>query len=170
MPPRLRLSTKREKINRINIKKQKMAKYLSKGLKINEACLLAQVTKAELLEMRSDVTFEEFVQYSQTKMEAEQLANITDAGKVDWKASAWFLERVYPEKYGKKDTIEHKYQIQIETFQNVVLQVINECSPQLKQRIMQKLKKVDLGNPLMLEHGKQHIEEHCDRIIDAEYA
>ena len=61
MPPRLRLSSKREKSNRINAKKQKMAKYLSKGLKVNEACLLAQVTKTELAEMRSDVTFEDFV-------------------------------------------------------------------------------------------------------------
>lgn len=170
MPVKLKISTRREKSKQLNLKKQKMAKYLAKGLKINEACILAGVSKRELTEMRCDVTFEEFVQKSQARLEADQLDNITEAGEIDWKASAWFLERVYPEKYGKKDTIEHKYEIKIATFQNVVLSVINECSPQLKQRIMQKLKRVDLDNPLMIEHhSKAHIEEHSDKIIDAEY-
>ena len=60
MPPKLRLKSKREKINRLNVKKQKMAKYLRKGLKIGEATLLADVSKSELAEMRSDVTFEDY--------------------------------------------------------------------------------------------------------------
>ena len=80
------------------------------------------------------------------------------------------LERLYPEKYGKKDTVEHKYEVKLVTFQNVVLSIINQCAPQLKQKIMQELKKVDVENPLMLEHhGKTHVEEHITKIIDAEY-
>jgi len=171
MPPRLRLKSKREKINKLNKKKQKMARYLQKGLKIGEATLLAGVTKAELAEMRSDVEFEEFIQRSQAMLEQEQLENISDAGASGtWQASAWMLERLFPDKYGKKDTIEHKYEIKLVTFQNVVLKVINDCSPQLKQRIMQELKKIDLDNPLMLEHhSKVHVEKHSDKVIDVEY-
>jgi len=166
MPVKLRLNSKIEKSNQINIKKKKMAKFLSKGLKISEACLLAQVTKTELAEMRSDVDFEDFVQRSQAILEAEHLDNISSSGAIDWKASAWVLERLYPDKYGKRDKIEHVYEVKIATFQNIVLQVINECSPQLKQRIMQRLKKVDLENPLAMteHHGKSSI-----HIVDAEF-
>ena len=60
MPPKLRLQSKRDKINRLNVKKDKMARYLRKGLKVNEAALLSNVTKSELIEMRSDSTFEDF--------------------------------------------------------------------------------------------------------------
>jgi|PlaIllAssembly_1097288.scaffolds.fasta_scaffold01265_2 urease gamma subunit len=170
MPVKLKLNSKREKSKLIIIKKQKMARYLSKGLRLSEACVLAHVSKTELLTMRSDVDFEDFVQRCQAALESDHLSNISEAGAIDWKASAWFLERLYPEKYGKKDTIEHKYEIKIATFQNVVLQVINECSPQLKQKIMQRLKKVDLDNPLAIEHhAKAHVEEHSDKIIDVEY-
>jgi len=171
MPPKLRLKSKREKINRLNVKKQKMAKYLRKGLKIGEATLLADVSKSELAEMRSDVTFEEFIQRSQALLEQEQLENISDAGSSGtWQASAWMLERLFPDKYGKKDTIEHKYEIKLVTFQNIVLEVINECSPQIKQTIMQRLKKVDTSNPLLIEyHSKAHVEAHTDKIIDVEY-
>jgi hypothetical protein len=148
MPVKLTLRSKRKKINKLNVKKTKMAKYLAKGLKINEAALLASVTKTELAEMRSDVNFEELIQVSQARLEEEHLENISDAGSLGtWQASAWMLERLFPDKYGKKDTIEHKYEIKMVTFQNVVLDVINECSPQLKQIIMQKLKKVDTDNP-----------------------
>lgn len=148
MPPKVTLRSKRKKINKLNVKKTKMAKYLSKGLKVTEAALLADVSKTELAEMRSDVSFEEFIKMSQAKLEEEHLENISDAGSLGtWQASAWMLERLFPDKYGKKDTIEHKYEIKMITFQNVVLDVINECAPQLRQIIMQKLKKVDLNNP-----------------------
>lgn len=155
MPAKLTLRSNRKKINDLLNKKNKMAKYLCKGLKVNEAALLANVSRTELATMRSDVDFEELVQACQAKLEQEHLENISDAGEIDWKASAWFLERLFPEKYGKKDTIEHKYEIKMVTFQNVVLEVINECSPHLKQTIMRKLKKVDLDNPLMLENNKE---------------
>jgi hypothetical protein len=108
--------------------------------------------------MRSDVDFEDFVQRSQVLLEVEQLENISEAGSMGtWQASAWILERLYPEKYGKKDTIEHKYEIKLVTFQNVVLSVINECAPQLKQKIMQKLKSVNIDDPQMLENNSTKI-------------
>jgi hypothetical protein len=155
---KIKLKSKRAKKNDINKKKTKMARYLTKGLKLNEACILANVSKIELAEMRSDVDFEDFVQRSQVLLEVEQLENISEAGSMGtWQASAWILERLYPEKYGKKDTIEHKYEIKLVTFQNVVLSVINECAPQLKQKIMQKLKSVNIDDPQMLENNSTKI-------------
>lgn len=164
MPPKMRLKSKRKKSNDLNRKKQKMSNYLIKGLKTSEAALLAGVSKTELAEMRCDGGFEDLIQLSQAKLEAEHLDNISDAGSMGaWQASAWFLERLFPEKYGKKDTIEHKYEIKMVTFQNVVLEVINECSPQLKQVIMQKLKKADLNS---LPAPSSDKSERTPRIID----
>lgn len=40
-----------------------------------------------------------------TEMRAAQ--GIMDAGHTDWKAWAWFLERRYPQRWGRKDTTMH---------------------------------------------------------------
>ena len=39
---------------------------------------------------------------AQARSEAGHLKNIRTAGKEDWKASAWFLERTRPERYARR--------------------------------------------------------------------
>ena len=41
-----------------------------------------------------------------TELRAAQ--GIMRAGDVDWKAWAWFLERRYPKRWGRKDTAIHE--------------------------------------------------------------
>ncbi len=42
------------------------------------------------------------VRQAQSECEARHQMVITKAAQVDWKASAWFLERVAPQRYGKQ--------------------------------------------------------------------
>lgn len=53
------------------------------------------------------------------KAEAEaillRLKNIQDASKEHWQASAWFLERKYPDEWGKKDRHALEGTLQLET-------------------------------------------------------
>lgn len=46
--------------------------------------------------------FLESVRSAESAAEIRAVTGIVAAGKKDWKALAWFLERKYPEKWGKK--------------------------------------------------------------------
>jgi hypothetical protein len=51
-----------------------------------------------------DFPFAEFtiaVQKALAEWESEQLQAIAEAGKTDWRASAWLLERRFPQEYGR---------------------------------------------------------------------
>lgn len=145
------LKSKIGKINEIKQKKKLLAHYLKKGLSVKEATVLADVDKKLLADFRSDPSFEDFLQKCEAQHEVEHLETINDAKT--WQASAWMLERKYPDKYGKKDIVKHEYEIKFMTFQKVILEVINDADPRLKQMIMRKLRQIDLdNNPKLLEN------------------
>lgn len=124
-------------------KKNLLALYLQKGLSLSEACILAKVGTNMLATFRSDVDFDNFVREMQLYFEADLIDQVSSVGKSGyWQASAWLLERKFPEKYGKKDTVKHEYEIKLMTFQKVVLDVIDNVDPALKLQIVQKLKKL----------------------------
>ena len=51
--------------------------------------------------------FQEAVQQAEAVAEAERVRLILKAGKYDdWKANAWYLERKYPERWGRKERID----------------------------------------------------------------
>lgn len=125
--------------------KAKLALYLQKGISIRDAAKLCKVGDYQLGVLRSDPEFEDFIECCSLNCEHNHLKNIDDAGKLgQWQASAWFLERKFPEKYGKKDTIRHEYEIKLLSFQKIMLGVINELEPNVRQQIMQKLRTVNV--------------------------
>ena len=50
----------------------------------------------------NDEDFAKRVARAEADLEIIQLSNIGQAGKKSWNASAWLLERVYPERFGKR--------------------------------------------------------------------
>ena len=145
------LRSKSKRVNKVNLKKARIAHYLKKGITLKDACTLVGVSKMEMGEMRSDVEFDDFVKRCETECEIEHIDNISTAGSMgSWQASAWYLERRFPEKYGKKDIVKHEYEVKFMTFQNVILKVINEVEPNLRHKIMQKLRSIDVEK-LMIE-------------------
>jgi hypothetical protein len=109
---------------------------------------------------RSDPDFEELVQQCQAKCEHTHVRNITDAGTSgQWQASAWFLERKYPKKYGKKDTIKHEYEIKINSFMNAVIQVVNRVDPSIRKLILQELNQIDTDHAIDVAKEIKMIEQ-----------
>jgi len=61
-----------------------------------------------------------------------RLKNINDASKESWQAAAWFLERKYPDDFGKKEKHDLGGEIKLESFldrlpRNVAEAVIKLC-------------------------------------------
>jgi hypothetical protein len=133
----------------------KLLMYMRRGLSLDDAATLLKISKYKLCALRNDPEFEDFVKTASAQCEDNHLQNIELAGKTGaWKASAWFLERKFPDKYGKKDVIKHEYEIKLLSFQKIVLDVINDVAPDLKAKILQKLRTVNTEE-LISEQNKQ---------------
>lgn len=48
------------------------------------------------------VDFREAVCEAQARAETEDVERVADAGKIDWKAAAWRLERKHPDRWGRR--------------------------------------------------------------------
>ena len=121
--------------------KNKLSYYLTKGLNLDEACTLCDCSSKQLRELRNDFEFENFIQKAVLMNKSDHLQSIKNASLEGvWQASAWYLERVYPEEFGKRDIVRHEYQIKLQTFQKVLIELINEVDPKLKFKFISKLR------------------------------
>jgi len=130
---------------KIFLTKAKLAMYMKRGLDIKDAARLCNVSDYQLGLLRSDPDFEQLIEYCMANCEHEHLNNINSAGELgQWQASAWMLERKFPDKYGKKDTVRHEYELKMLSFQKVVLNIINDLDPSVRQLFMQKLRNLNV--------------------------
>ena len=129
--------------------KAKLALYMKHGLDIKDAAKLCNVSDYQLGMLRSDPEFEQMIEYCSANCEQTHLSAISNAGTAgQWQAAAWILERKFPDKYGKKDTIKHEYEIKMLSFQKVILGVINELDPKIRHQIMQKLRNINVESEI----------------------
>jgi transposase len=99
---------------------EELCGYLEKGLFLREACALAGVHNESVYSwMRKGVNdqnkelntpeadFAGAVKRAMAKAEENALEGIRTAGQYPqfWAANAWYLERKFPEKYGKRDRV-----------------------------------------------------------------
>lgn len=64
-----------------------------------------------------ELPFAEFslaVRKALAEWELEQLEAIAEAGKKDWRASAWLLERRFPDEYGPPARFRHQRALRVE--------------------------------------------------------
>ena len=149
---KIKLKNKNKKVNEKCMAfalKVKLSTYLQQGLDIKEAAKLCKITDYQLGVLRSDPEFEDFISYCSSECEMGHLNNINTAGSSgQWQASAWILERKFPDRYGKKDTIKHEYEVKLLSFQKIILNVINDLDPNVRQMIMQKLRNINLESEM----------------------
>ena len=152
---------KKSKKRILQQKKDMLEHYLSKGLSVKDACLLAEVSKQQLSELRSNIDFEEFYQRCLAEYKMEHLENVRTAGKNgNWQASTFILERQFSEEFAKKDIVKHEYEVKFMTFQKIILDIINQADPKLKYEIVKKLREMDQQDIKLVEDKSN--------IVDAE--
>jgi transposase len=122
--------------------------YILRGLDEEQACNLASIghsTYAKWLIRYPQ--FKEFIRRVKAQVEFETLEHIQNAaGGGVWSAAAWFLERKYPQKYGRRDVLKQQIFHVHQQFIKIVLQTINDVDPAMRTKIVNdlKAKKIDL--------------------------
>jgi transposase len=102
--------------------KDSICEYISQGNYLDTSCRLAGIdyttfrgwmVKGEQEGKGEYFEFLRQVRLAEAQAEAERVRLILQAGRLDdWKANAWYLERKYPERWGKKDQLDAKIQSQ----------------------------------------------------------
>jgi len=99
---------------------EQIATYIENGNFAQDACKLADVSEAgyykwlatgraildgELPKTKANaltVDLVEAIKHADAKFKAYHLSNINKASRTTWQASAWMLERRFPEEYGRR--------------------------------------------------------------------
>ena len=76
------------------------------GQKYEEACIQAGLTPAEARALKKDGDWLNAYNEARAMFVAGSLDNIRKHSEGDWKASAWLLERLMPERFGKRDVLD----------------------------------------------------------------
>lgn len=142
------------------LSKAQLLEAIMSGMDIKDAAKINGISDFRMGIIRSDPNFEELLQACQANAEFEHLKNINSAGRMgQWQASAWFLERKFPDKYGKKDTIRHEYEVKLGTFMRVVLEIVNSTDPGIKKIILQNLRTINVEE-VVFNAKRQELDYH----------
>lgn len=88
--------------------------FLRAGLPIDTAARVIGVTDSTVRVWRSRAVahrrgyarFEDEVQQALAEGEALLVSRVADAGRGNWRAAAWLLERLYPDRYGPPNPLD----------------------------------------------------------------
>ena len=91
----------------------RLVKLISVGIPIGTACQVEGITKKTLRNWRDAANEgdERYVRFIAELNAAKGKAltaiamNVIKAAQVDWRAGAWYLERMDPERYGSRQTV-----------------------------------------------------------------
>lgn len=129
---------------------QDLKMYIERGLGLQESCILSGVDWNVFQGWRNQYPeFKKFIDQCQVRAEYDALEQVHIArdGGV-WQASSWFLERKWPDRYGRRDVTKHEIFNHYNMFVQIVLEVINETDPELRATILNKLRarEINIGD------------------------
>jgi len=124
--------------------------YIKRGLDLKRACQLSGVSFPIFCSWRKKYPlFNDYITRCEAEAEADALLYIKNAmTRGRWQASAWFLERKYPHKYGRRDMLKQEFISKYNEFIKIVLEVINNEDPRVGAKIVSALRdrKIDFGD------------------------
>ena len=81
--------------------------YLRDGMSLRDACALAGISKRAFHNwVKEESALCAQVKKARLEGKLKHLRNINAHAADDWKASAWYLERMYPKEFAKRTVIE----------------------------------------------------------------
>lgn len=130
--------TEREGLEHMTLKElQKLAKFnnVRGAYRMNKKQLIEAIEEADELLRRFDADMEQ----AEAEAISEHVQNIKRHSKEQWQASAWYLERIAPEEWGRKDRVhvqnEHSGTIKTEHTEHYKLEIEQKLSqdPELQE-------------------------------------
>jgi transposase len=89
-----------------NDKTDEICKLLETGLRREDAIILADVSETQFYVWLKKAEFAESIKKAELKNKQRSIVIIQNASKQTWQASAWWLERKYPEEFAARQRHE----------------------------------------------------------------
>lgn len=83
-----------------------LVEAIETGVSIESACSIAGIHRSTWYEWRERPEIRERLDRALANAETALLSSIRDAGRDDWRAAAWILERRYPETWSKRSEVQ----------------------------------------------------------------
>lgn len=94
----------------------RVAYYLKQGNSMNDSCVLAGIGKTALYaNLKQNENYRTIIAEAWTKNKQTHIRRIDEASKKDAKFSQWYLERRYPNEFGRSDKLDIKGNIENKT-------------------------------------------------------
>lgn len=87
-------------------KTDEICKHLETGMRREDAWVLADISEATFYEWLKKPEFSESIKKAEIKNKQRNVLIIQNAAKQTWQASAWWLERKYPEEFAARQRHE----------------------------------------------------------------
>lgn len=88
-------------------KTEEICKHLETGLRREDAWEFVGISEATFYEWLKKPEFSESIKKAELKNKQRNIVIIQNAAKKTWQASAWWLERRFPEEFALKQRLEH---------------------------------------------------------------
>jgi hypothetical protein len=136
-------------------KRREIAALMSAGFPLSGAAqYVGCSTRTIRRELKRNKEFAEKVRKNQLFAQLDPLNSIRNFGRTHWRAAAWFLERTYPERYGKQNPALVKPSDIFEFFEDFLEIITKEVPDETTQmRIAKRLiEKGDSVNQALVKH------------------
>lgn len=82
----------------------RICELIKDGLCIRSVCNVLRISKSSFYNWRSTkVAFLDSTKKAESESELEIIKLIREAAKKNWQAGAWYLERKFPDRWGRKE-------------------------------------------------------------------
>lgn len=85
-----------------------ICKHITTGASNLDAATMCGISESTFYEWTKKSEFLESIKKAQLKKKIAMVNRILRAASDTWTAAAWYLERVYPNEYGRYDRVEHE--------------------------------------------------------------
>jgi hypothetical protein len=90
------------------------------GAKYAEAMIAAGLTKKQAVALKADADWMMAYDNARSAFIANNLKSIQQHGAEDWKASAWLLERIAPERFAKRENVDVNVKVEALPWQSAL--------------------------------------------------
>lgn len=97
---------------------------VKEGLTQREASVLAGISEDTLSLWKKDSDFSEQIRQKQIENKLRHIKVINEASKTHWQASAWYLERKYPDEYSLKTKLNLETNVKLEEMTETVKKIL----------------------------------------------
>lgn len=92
-----------------------LCKWIRSGNTYKDACMIEGISYQTFNEWRNaKPEFSDAIKKAEAMCKAVRIALVLKAGQKSWQAAAWYLERRFPEEYGRPKQSDHRNHAAIE--------------------------------------------------------